>query len=252
MKTAPVTRRPCDRARSRAWTHWSTISQVARLRRVGIRAVAQKAQPIAQPTCDERQTLTAPGLCSGIRTVSTARPSCGQEPELLEAVARRGRRRGRASAGAGRRSRRRAAAGPGTTGPRPPGRGCPGRRIAVRSRRTARSVDPERRGRGQEGVGGLVAGVEHVAGFPGWTENVVDGRRIRLYSSAQRRGPSASPDAADAGATGPFAAGSCGDFDGPSQTFSRRSIVTRRSRDGPPIGPESRLGRGFDLRRDRP
>ena len=40
--------------------------------RLGIRAVAQKAHAITQPTCDERQRLTAPGLWSGIRTVSTA------------------------------------------------------------------------------------------------------------------------------------------------------------------------------------
>ena len=55
--------------------NWSMISQVSRLRRCGIRAVAQKTHPIGQPTCDDRQTLTAPGLCSGIKTVSTARPS---------------------------------------------------------------------------------------------------------------------------------------------------------------------------------
>ena len=63
------------------------ISQVSRFRRLVMRAVAQKRQPMAQPTWDDRQTLTAPGLWSGMITVSTARPSCGPEPELAEAVA---------------------------------------------------------------------------------------------------------------------------------------------------------------------
>ena len=51
------------------------ISQVSRFRRTGILAVAQNTQPMAQPTCDERQTLTAPGLCNGMSTDSRGRPS---------------------------------------------------------------------------------------------------------------------------------------------------------------------------------
>ena len=63
--------------------NWSTISQVARLRRLDIRPVAQKAQPITHPTCEERQTVNLPGLCSGMRTVSMDSPSWVRNRSLV-------------------------------------------------------------------------------------------------------------------------------------------------------------------------
>ena len=68
------------------------ISQVSRLRRSGIRAVAQNTQPMAQPTCDERQTLTAPGLCNGIKHRLDGQTIMRAEEQLLKAVDRRGDR----------------------------------------------------------------------------------------------------------------------------------------------------------------
>ena len=64
--------------------NWSMISHVSRLRRCAIRAVAQKTHPMGQPTCDDRQRLTAPGLCSGIRTVSTAKTVAASGTEASE------------------------------------------------------------------------------------------------------------------------------------------------------------------------
>ena len=160
MKTAPVTRRPCALARSRAWTSWSRISQVARLRRRGIRAVAQKTQPIAQPTCDDRQTLTAPGLCSGIKTVSTARPSAVRKRSFWKPSTREvPHARGPAGA-AGRGSRPSAGAGPGNADPSRRGSWMP-RPIAAESRRrTDRSWAP-RPGRGPGKPGCHVPRIEH-------------------------------------------------------------------------------------------
>ena len=164
MKTAPVTRRPCDRAISRAWTHWSTISQVARFRRLGIRAVAQKSQAIAQPTCDERQTLTAPGLWSGIRTVSTARPSASGTG-ASEAVDRRSDRAVQGQAGQGADA---IAEEPGDLELPAPGAGSwtPWPRIAEVSRRAARSGTPGPRARARKSSGGWSRGSHTLSFFP--------------------------------------------------------------------------------------
>ena len=57
--------------------NWSMISQVSRLRRRAIRAVAQKTQPMAQPTCEERQRLTAPVCATESRpSPPPIRPRC--------------------------------------------------------------------------------------------------------------------------------------------------------------------------------
>jgi hypothetical protein len=72
MKTAPVAR---PGASSRTRRKASTISQARRFLDSPSRPVAQKAHAIAQPTCEERQTVNVEGLRSGMRTASLSAPS---------------------------------------------------------------------------------------------------------------------------------------------------------------------------------
>ena len=51
------------------------ISQVSRFRRCAIRAVAQKTHPIGTADLRRKAKAYRAGLCNGIKTVSTAKPS---------------------------------------------------------------------------------------------------------------------------------------------------------------------------------
>ena len=180
MKTAPVTLRPCDRAISRACIHWSMISQVARLRRVAIREVAQKSQAIAQPTCDERQTLTAPGLVQRDQHGLDRQPVVQPEQELLEAVRGRGDAPLQRQPGQAGRGDPRACAGRGACGPRRPGRGCPASSGPTGAGAPRVGLDADRRGPREEGLGRQVAGVDLLGIFEetGMTRRIPKGETV--------------------------------------------------------------------------
>ena len=66
-------RRGRSRTARATWTTWATISPAVRWRVKPIWPVAQKTQPMAQPTCELTQAVTRP--VKRILTVSTRRPS---------------------------------------------------------------------------------------------------------------------------------------------------------------------------------
>jgi hypothetical protein len=74
MNTAPEILVPCGSS-DRTAMNARTISQASRLRVKPSRPVAQNAHCIAQPTCDDKQMVNRPSLCSGIRTASCNAPS---------------------------------------------------------------------------------------------------------------------------------------------------------------------------------
>jgi len=61
MKTKVCKRRPAARASRRSARNCSTISPLLRLRSKPVFVVAQKSQPIAQPTCEETQPAARSG-----------------------------------------------------------------------------------------------------------------------------------------------------------------------------------------------
>ena len=82
MKTTPVMGRVLSARTSR---NWETISHAARLRVRPSRPVAQKEQPSAHPTCEERQRVWCVSK-SGMRTASTCAAVGELEEVLAEAV----------------------------------------------------------------------------------------------------------------------------------------------------------------------
>jgi len=82
MKTMVCRRRPAARASRLSATNCAAISAAERLRSKRDFAVAQKSQPIAQPTCDEMQPATRQPAGVGISTDSTVRPSASRSSNL--------------------------------------------------------------------------------------------------------------------------------------------------------------------------
>ncbi len=73
IRTTLVTRSPSARRMRAKWSTWATISPAVRSRRNPAWPVAQKAQPIGQPTWVETQTVRRRSYC--ISTTSTVSPS---------------------------------------------------------------------------------------------------------------------------------------------------------------------------------
>ena len=151
MKTTPVMGRVES---ARRWSSCATISQAASERVRPSRPVAQKAQSMAQPACEERQATWWVSK-SGMRTASTRTPSGQASRYLRKPSAASTRSSSRSAPGVARASTRSITSRRTLRASRSD---CPRPTTAPRMRRASVSVIPARVG---EGAAVLAGEVEH-------------------------------------------------------------------------------------------